>query len=226
MCDREGKQDKITIRIASRGIGPRRPDQSPKGKGRVNSLTRRQLGGSHVISTWAPSIMRSFTDLSTDVKERNKDQLRNSKTVQLFVRFDTCQSDMWVPSMICCIMKNLLPIQPPHYGRIGGDFGRWESLTAYVENYGDDVEETETAAESERRWRSGRGYRGGGEGQSGEEAHGLDDFKEFLVGRFFATDRFPSERHNLKSGNLRNVRRNICVQVRRTICVELHVVYM
>lgn len=29
--------------IASRGIGPRRPDQSPKGKGRVNSLTRRQL---------------------------------------------------------------------------------------------------------------------------------------------------------------------------------------
>lgn len=35
---------KIIIKnsIASRGIGPRRPDQS-KGKGRVNSLTRRQL---------------------------------------------------------------------------------------------------------------------------------------------------------------------------------------
>ncbi|WZZ16655.1 hypothetical protein YC2023_109744 [Brassica napus] len=101
----------------------------------------------------------------------------------------------------------MFTIQVPGWARgIGGDFGRWESLTAYVENSGDDVEETETAAESERRWRSGRGYRGGGgEGQSGEEAHGLDDFKEFLAGRFFATDRFPSERHNLKSGNLRNV---------------------
>ena len=43
------------------------------------------------------------------------------------------------------------------------------------------------------------------EGGSGEEAHGLDDFKELLSRRFFVTDRFPSERHNLKSGNLRGV---------------------
>ncbi|WZZ62294.1 hypothetical protein YC2023_062401 [Brassica napus] len=44
-----------------------------------------------------------------------------------------------------------------------------------------------------------------GGGGSGEEAHGLDDFKELLPGRLFATYRFPNERHNLKSGNLGNV---------------------
>ncbi|WZY93476.1 hypothetical protein YC2023_065805 [Brassica napus] len=45
----------------------------------------------------------------------------------------------------------------------------------------------------------------GGGGGSGKEAHGLDDFKELLAGRLFTTDRFPNERHNLKSGNLGNV---------------------
>ena len=52
-----------------------------------------------------------------------------------------------------------------------------------------------------KRWRISRG----GGVRSGEEADGLDDFKELLAGRLFATDRFPSERHNLKSGNLGNV---------------------
>ncbi|WZZ80315.1 hypothetical protein YC2023_100887 [Brassica napus] len=73
-----------------------------------------------------------------------------------------------------------------------------ETLTAYVEDSGDVVEETESAGESGEAVEDI-------EGGSGEEAHGLDDFKELLSRRFFVTDRFPSERHNLKSGNLGGV---------------------
>ncbi|WZZ36081.1 hypothetical protein YC2023_019482 [Brassica napus] len=102
-------------------------------------------------------------------------------------------------------------------------FPAGKTLTAYVEDSGDDVEETESVAESEHRWRSGGRYGGGG---GGEEAHGLDDFKELLSGRFFPTYRFPSERHNMKSGNLGGVGEDEMGGERKKEVQYIHVSYV